>query len=393
MAMRINYKRELEEASRTMILVHKPNTLIKLILRMIVRKVKIEHAGILLYEKLRNSYIVTLTRGQVGTKIPEGLLRLDSHSPIIRCFTEPEYLGLSDKKALLSSKINSMLEKGELFVGKEELEKLLLGIKFQMKSFDAVVCVPCYDRDKLLGILLLGNKVNKKAFVSEEVDFFIALANDVAMALRNAFLFEDLQLEIERNKKIFFETTEALSAAIDAKDHYTRGHTRRVREYSMGIARQIVPERNEKLDWKFFENLDIASLLHDVGKIGVPEDILNKKGPLTDEERKKINEHSLIGAMILEPIKELEDVILAVKYHHERYDGQGYPEGLKGDQIPLMAALIAVADSYDAMTTDRPYRGAMTREQAVVEIERCSGTQFNPQIARAAIALFRRREY
>ena len=211
--MRINYKRELEEASRTMILVHKPHTLIKLILRMIVRKVKIEHAGILLYEKVRDSYIVTLTRGQVGTKIPEGLVRLDPHSPIIRCFTEAEYTALSDKKALLLSKINSMLENRELINGNEELEKLLLGIKFQMKSFDAVVCVPCYDRDKLLGILLLGEKINKKSFDIEEVDFFIALANDVAMALRNAFLFEDLQLEIERNKKIFFETTEALSAA------------------------------------------------------------------------------------------------------------------------------------------------------------------------------------
>ncbi|MFA5101250.1 MAG: HD-GYP domain-containing protein, partial [Candidatus Omnitrophota bacterium] len=226
----------------------------------------------------------------------------------------------------------------------------------------------------------------------EEIDFFIALANDVAMALRNAFLFEDLQLEIERNKRMFFETTMALAAAIDAKDHYTRGHTSRVTEYTLAIARLIASEANEKSDGKFFEDLHIASMLHDIGKIGVPEMILNKNGPLTDEERKKINEHSLIGAMILGPIKNLDDVILGVKHHHERHDGKGYPEGLSGEVIPYIARIISVADSFDAMTTDRPYRKAFTRDYAIIELERCSGTQFHPQVVRAAVTLYKRGE-
>lgn len=390
--MRVNYKKELEEAARNMILVHKPHTLIRMIMRTIVRKVHVEHAGILLYEKARNSYIVTITRGKVGSKIPPGLVRLDPHSPIIRFFTNKEHYSFLDNGALLLSKINAYLKENDGFGGREDFEKMLLATKFQMKSFDTVVSVPSYYRDDLLGVLMLGEKVNKKAFKTDEIDFFVALANDVAMALRNAFLFEDLQLEIERNKKLFLETTMALSAAIDAKDHYTRGHTTRVTEYTLAIGKKFFADKSDRPDGKFFDDLHVAGLLHDIGKIGVPEAILNKNGLLTDAERKKINEHALIGAMILDPIKDLDRVILGVKHHHERYDGNGYPEGLAAENIPLIASIITVADSYDAMTTDRPYRRALTRDQAMVELERCSGTQFHPQLVKAAVALYKRGE-
>ena len=391
--MRVNYKKELEEAARNMILVHKPHTLIRMILRTIVRKVKIEHAGTLLYEKTRNSYIVTITRGQVGAKLPAGFIRLDSDAPIIRFFRHKEaYRSFFEDGALILGRVNYLLQKKELFHNDPETEKLLIAIKFQMKSFDAVVSVPCYFQNDLLGVLMLGEKVSKKCFKDEEIDFFIALANDVAMALRNAFLFEDLQLEIERNKRLFFETTMALAAAIDAKDHYTRGHTSRVTEYSLAIAKLIAADANGRSDDKFFEELHIASMLHDIGKIGVPESILNKNGPLTEEERKKINEHSLIGATILGPIKNLDGVILGIKHHHERHDGRGYPEGLGGEVIPYIARIISVADSFDAMTTDRPYRKAFTRDYAIAELERCSGSQFHPHIVKAAVTLYKRGE-
>lgn len=375
-----------------MILVHQPDTLIRMILRTIVRKVHVEHAGILLYERVRDSYIVTITRGRLGSKIPAGLIRLDASSPMIRFFNNKEYISFVDGGGLSLNRVNALLKKRELFVGREDLEKTLLAVKFQLKSFESVLMIPSYCQGFLLGVVLLGEKRSKKAFKKEEVDFFVALANDVAMAIKNAFLFEDLQLEIERNKRLFLETTMALSAAIDAKDHYTRGHTSRVTSYSMLIARRFSDDIPERLEPKFFENLHIASLLHDIGKIGVPESILNKTGPLTDEERKKINEHSLVGAVILEPIKDLDEVIVGVKHHHERYDGTGYPDGLKSQDIPMIAAVISVADAYDAMTTDRPYRRALTKDQAVVELERNSGTQFHPGIVRAAVALYKRGE-
>ncbi|MGE5280385.1 MAG: HD-GYP domain-containing protein [Deltaproteobacteria bacterium] len=390
--MTVNYKKELERAARNMILVHKPQTLIRLILRTIIRKVRVQHAGLLLYERARDSYIVTITGGKVGAKIPAGLVRLDAQSPIIRFFANRSHASLVHPGGLLIGRINALLKDRTLWVGLEEIEKLLLAVKFQMKSFEAVAAIPCYHQDNLLGVLMLGEKKNGKVFKREEIDFFVALASDVAMALKNAFLFEDLQLEIERNRRLFFETTQALAAAIDAKDHYTRGHTARVTQYSIAIARRMMELEPGSWDPKFMERLHIAGLLHDIGKIGVPEQILNKNGPLTPEERLKINEHSLIGAMILEPIKNLDVVIQGVKYHHERFDGKGYPEGLKGEEIPMVAAIIAVADSYDAMTTDRPYRKAMTRDQAAAELERCSEGQFNPRVVKAALALYRRGE-
>jgi HD-GYP domain-containing protein (c-di-GMP phosphodiesterase class II) len=164
-----------------------------------------------------------------------------------------------------------------------------------------------------------------------------------------------------------------------------------VTEYSLAIAKLIAADANGKSDDKFFEELHIASMLHDIGKIGVPESILNKNGPLTEEERKKINEHSLIGAMILGPIKNLDEVILGVKHHHERHDGKGYPEGLEGETIPYIARIISVADSFDAMTTDRPYRKAFTRDYAILELERCSGSQFHPQLSQAPCDLVYKR--
>jgi HD-GYP domain-containing protein (c-di-GMP phosphodiesterase class II) len=142
-----------------------------------------------------------------------------------------------------------------------------------------------------------------------------------------------------------------------------------------------------EIDEKFMEDLNIAALLHDIGKIGVSEEILNKKGLLSEEERKKINEHPLIGAAIIQPIRDIQRILNGVKYHHERYDGCGYPEGLKQEQIPLIASIIAVADSYDAMTTNRPYRPALSRVQAIAEVGRCSGTQFHPLVVKALEAL------
>jgi HD-GYP domain-containing protein (c-di-GMP phosphodiesterase class II) len=257
-----------------------------------------------------------------------------------------------------------------------------------MNLFESVVCIPSYFQERLLGVLFLGRKVSGKEFHRDELDFFVALANDVAMAIRNAQLFEELQGQIERNKRLFFETTKALATTIDAKDHYTRGHTERVTHISMLLAKKLIIAGQIKADLIFMEDLNIAALLHDIGKIGVPEEILNKKGMLNDEEKMKMNEHPLVGAAILEPIEDLKMAIDGVKYHHERFDGTGYPEGLKGKSIPLISCIIAVADSYDAMTTNRPYRPALSKKEAVEEIGKCANRQFHPLVAKALVELY-----
>jgi HD-GYP domain-containing protein (c-di-GMP phosphodiesterase class II) len=380
--MAINYKRELESAAKTMILVHEPDSLIRMIVRTIVQKVKVNHAGILLHDEVKDTYVLTVSRGAIGLKIPSGFARMDADNPLIEFFRKPIGKHVFEDGAFLYEKAKRILKKNKV---SQSAKRRLRNALYQMEMFEAVACIPSYYRNELLGLLLLGNKKDGKKFAQDELDFFVALASDVAMAIRNARLFKELALELDKKQKLFLSTTTALAAAIDAKDHYTHGHTGRVTNLSLRIAKILSKKHN--LSQKFMDDLYIASLLHDIGKIGVPESILNKPGPLNEEERKKMQEHSAIGTTILQPISELEEAILAVKYHHEKYDGTGYPEGLKGEQIPLSAAIVAAADAFDAMTSDRPYRRALSKEEAIREVKQQSGKQFHPEVADALIQL------
>jgi len=377
--MAIDYKKELEKASKTMILVHDPDILIKMIMRMIVQKAKVSHCSILLHDRTKDSYILTVSRGNSGMKIPEGYTRMDQDNPMVRFFRERKNGLLFNSEVLVYDEVKKFTD----LIANSELKNLLSQTLYQMELFETIICIPSYFREDLLGILLLGKKSDESIFGHDELDFFIALSQDVAMAVRNAQLFNDLRLELEKKQSLFFHTTIAMAAAIEAKDHYTHGHTSRVTNYALEITRKL-SQKNKKIDdTKFFEDIHIASLLHDIGKIGVPESILNKEGPLDPNERKKINEHPTIGVNILQPIHELETVLLGVKYHHERFDGNGYPEGLKGEQIPLIAAIISVADSFDAMTSDRPYRKGLPKNKAIEEIQLQSGKQFDPNVVLA----------
>ena len=383
--MSINYKKELETAAKNMILVHDPDVLIKIIIRTVVNKLRVSHAVIFLYDKEKNCYISTVSRGAFGQKIPGGFVRLDKDNPLVYLFSGRNYKNFIKSDALVNSEIKEILEKNET---EPILKGILQKILYQFEIYDGVVGIPCYFQDELLAIIMLGEKQNGQPFQSSDIDFFVALASDVAMALRNAQLFKELKDELEKEHKLFIQTSIALAAAIDAKDHYTHNHILRVANLSMEIAGRLAEQNKKIFDDKFIEDLKIGSLLHDVGKIGVPEAILNKETPLTEEERKKIEEHPLIGVMILEPIQELRGSAIGVKYHHERYDGQGYPEGLRGDEIPLLAAIISVADAFDAMTTNRPYRGGLSKDHAIAEIKRLSGKQFHPRIASVLIELY-----
>ena len=382
--MAVNYKKELENAAKNMILVHEPHVLIKMIARMLVQKVKITHAGILLHQQERDTYVLTVSRGGAGVKIPAGFARMDPDNPLIRFFRERMDKQLFSQNAVIYHAAEKALKKKI----KPELKDLLKRVLYQLEIFDAAVCIPTYFQDELIGLVLLGRKKNGRKFSYDEIDFFIALASDVAMAIRNARLFQELQSELDKKYRLFIHTTIALAAAIDAKDHYTSGHTERVTTLSLAIAKKLGQQNKKLAHEKFLEHLHIASLLHDIGKIGIPEAILNKPAQLTEEEEKKMHEHPFLGATILQPIRELEDAIAGVKYHHEKFDGSGYPDGLKGNQIPLIASIISVADSFDAMVTDRPYRHGLTKQAAVEEIRRVSGKQFDARVADAFITLY-----
>ncbi|MDD5770816.1 MAG: HD domain-containing protein [Candidatus Omnitrophica bacterium] len=375
--MAIDYKRELENAARNMIFVHDPDLLIRMMARMMVSKARILHASFFLQDKTKDGYALTVSKGSLSKKVPLDLIRIDKDDVLIRFFKSHMSRSLFGREALLYSEAKSALKSPRV---KRETKQGLMHVLYQMELLDSVVCIPSYFRDELLGILLLGKKANGRNFAEEELDFFIALNSNVTMAVRNAQLFKQLGVELERKHQLFVRTTVALAAAIEAKDHYTHGHTTRVTSLSLEIAHRMNQKNKKIFDSKFLENLHIASLLHDIGKIGVPEHILNKRCELTVGERNRIKEHPMIGVNILKPIKELEASMIGVRYHHERFDGKGYPEGLKGEQIPLIASIISVADSFDAMSSDRPYRLALPKSHAVNEISNLSGRQFCPSI-------------
>jgi len=381
--MKIDYKKELETAARNMILVHEPRVLIRLIVRMLVQKVKIKHAGILLYDKNKDSYVLMVSGGHAGFRVPAGFARMDLDNPLIRFFREHRAKKIFGDGALTYDALKKKLKNNAKVSSKALLKKVL----YQMEIFQAVACIPSYFRDELMAVVLLGKKKNGHCFAGEEIDFFVALALDMAMAIRNAHLFRDLETELEKKYRLFIHTVVSLAAAIEAKDRYTRGHTERVTNLSLELAKKIGRKDKEARSSKFLEHLNIAGLLHDIGKIGIPEFILNKNGSLTAAERKKMEEHPLLGSTILQPIDEIEDAILGVKYHHEKFDGTGYPEGLKGQQIPFIAAIISVADAFDAMTTDRPYRKGLDKKEAIKEIRQASGRQFDPRVVTAFVEL------
>ena len=188
-------------------------------------------------------------------------------------------------------------------------------------------------------------------------------------------------------RKVYLDTIRALAAAIDAKDPYTKGHSERVAEMSLTIAQEL------NLSGREIENIEYSALLHDIGKIGIADVILGKSSSLTNKEFDKIKEHTVMGAKIIEPVDFLKNSYKAIYHHHEKYNGKGYPDGLKTEDIPLSARIIAVADAYDAMGSDRPYRKKFNKDKILKELKDQSGKQFDPEIVKALnLVLLRERE-
>lgn len=241
-----------------------------------------------------------------------------------------------------------------------------------------MVCVPITIKEKLIGVLQAINKKNK-LFDDYDVHLLKALGNQVAVAIENAKLYSEL-------KETFYEIVFALADTIEKRDPYTGGHTKRVMNYSIAIAKEIGLDKNE------IERLKLAAILHDIGKIGIRDSVLLKEDKLTEEEFTIIKNHTIYGAEILEHVKRLNIIMPGVKYHHEKFDGTGYPEKLKGESIPLIARIIAVADTFDAMTTDRPYRKGLSFDTAFSELKKKAGTQFDPKAVEAFIRAFEKGE-
>ncbi len=229
---------------------------------------------------------------------------------------------------------------------------------------------PLLTGHHLLGAVLIGNRRESVDFTPQDLQRLQRAARGIQPRL------ERIQL-CQAVRALFLNSVRAFVSAIEAKDPYTHGHSERVTAYALSMA--------ETHDWnpQIVETLRLAALLHDVGKIGIPEAILTKPGSLTPEEYAVIQKHPQIGVRIISKIPQLKNTLTGILTHHERFDGQGYPQGLAGKKIPLLGRLIAVADAYDAMTSERPYRRALSPDHALREIERQQGRQFDPGMVAA----------
>jgi len=230
----------------------------------------------------------------------------------------------------------------------------------------SLMCIPLVARERTIGLLAFHSYKPDTVFNEGQRKLTAMFASRIAAAIDNAMLYRDLQ-------KTFRQTIQGLAIAIEAMDKYTAGHSDRVTIYARITAEQIGERK------KHIELITQAGMLHDIGKLGCHTN-LNKPGKLTDQEYEIFKAHPVFGKDILEPITFLKAIIPGVHLHHERWDGNGYPGGLKGEAIPKMARILAVADSYDAMTSNRAYRRALQHSVAITELKRCSGTQFDPAV-------------
>jgi HD-GYP domain-containing protein (c-di-GMP phosphodiesterase class II) len=245
--------------------------------------------------------------------------------------------------------------------------------------------VPMIVRGEVTGMVLLGGKASGEEFSSEDFETIRAMVRHIGVGIHTHRLLEQLAQRADENRRLYDElraiyrdTVRAFAAAIDIKDKYTQGHSERVGRYSEIIARELGWNEEE------VEGIQIAGYLHDIGKLIVDRDIINAPYRIDAKNSSELNRHPSAGYEILAPIRHpYADIPLMAKHHHERLDGRGYPDGLTDEQIPLGAKIVSLADSFDAMTTDRPYRRRRTFEDVVQDLRESSGKQFDGQVVAA----------
>ena len=377
----IDYQQALLNASKTMIRVKDPVTLLRLITRFVDRQIGATHVAVLLYEKKRDSYVLIDSKGESGRRIPVGYIRISQDNPIVQFFKNKKNGSSFNRKEALVLNELEHIQNFQILVNKKENSAIQLDdIRRQMDLLRACICIPSFYKNDLVAILVLGDKLSGEKYFDQEISLFVTLANDVAMAVKNAELIKDLTSAYEREYHLLMETAGALVTAIEARDRYTKGHSERVSHYSLVVASEMIDRGMVPYSREFLEAAQLSGLLHDVGKIGIKDEILNKPAALDEKEYAVMKAHVKIGANILKPVTSLKGLYDGVLYHHERWDGQGYPYGLKGTEIPLIGRIVAAVDSYDTIVTNRPYSKGKSPEEAFEELLKCRGNQFDPQV-------------
>jgi putative nucleotidyltransferase with HDIG domain len=237
-----------------------------------------------------------------------------------------------------------------------------------------LICMPMKSKDKIIGIMNVVKEVTENSFSEGDIELLHILVSQAAISLQNAQLFSDLE-------QTYIDVIRSLTLILEAKSPYTRGHSEGVTRYAAAIARRL------KMNEEEIKLIKQGGIFHDIGKIGIKESILSKPSGLTKEEYDIIKEHPVIGDGILKPIGFFDKIRPMVRNHHERMDGQGYPDGLVGKDMTIFMKIMVVADSYDAMASDRPYRKRLSKRKIIEELEQNSSTQFDPEIAKIMIQI------
>ncbi|HXD29901.1 MAG TPA: HD domain-containing phosphohydrolase [Pyrinomonadaceae bacterium] len=325
---------------------------------------------------------LAIRRGAIFEHAPEeGLLRLVASRGFESEFAPA--LSLSDEavKALLGVGPES-ISPAQLLTDRPQLGELLDQFKVAATASEVQLAVPMSVRGELVGVVLLGSKATDEPFAAEECEIIFSMARHIGVGIHTHRLLQQIEQRAEENRRlyedlraIYRDTVRAFAAAIDIKDKYTQGHSERVGKYSEIIARELGWSEDE------VEGIAIAGYLHDIGKLVVERDIINAPYKIDAKASSELNRHPAAGYEILSPIHHpYTDIPLMAKYHHERLDGRGYPDGLTGDQIPLGAKIVSLADSFDAMTTDRPYKRRRSLEDVIVDFRANTGKQFSADV-------------
>ena len=341
-----NAEKMLQRLSQTATSLLDIKKITRLILSEILKTLHIEHGAVLIKNPESGGFQVIAHDGE-NNHFPSGF-RAD----------HPIVIWLSRRNQLL---LNHDLEIGPSFksMWKEEKEEL--------ERFKAELFLPLILKGDLIGIIILGNKLSSQPYTQDELLIFSTLANQTAVAIENARLYDEL-------RGSFIQTVIALANAIDIRDTYTNTHSQQIADLAAKTARALgcTPEEANEIY--------LGGLLHDIGKIGIPDTILQKETNLEEDEWQIVRTHPILGAELISPIKRLAGVSPMIENSHERYDGLGYPHGIKGEEIPLGARIISVVDSYSAMQDKRPYKEPFSREKIVDELKQNSGKMYDPHV-------------
>jgi putative nucleotidyltransferase with HDIG domain len=337
----------IHQFSQCLVTILERQELVKTISHILSSTMHIEQVDILIYNRLHKEYSAI-----AGEGLPKRIL-LQEDQALVRWLK-------TKKQPLVRRQIPDYMTDLDFSWHYEDIEQ-------ELQQLEAELCIPLILDTRLIGILSLGKKLSEEPYNQRDLELLTILASEAAIALENANLYQE-------TKDHLLNTVRALSAAVEAKDIYTKGHCERVVGYAVQIARRL------NLSQKQIEALIFGATLHDIGKIGVNEEILLKPARLTEQEYDVVKTHPLTGIKILKAVDLPPEVMDIVKYHHERYDGQGYPYGLMEDSIPLAARILSVADAYEAMTSDRPYRQALSKGEALRILQQEAGKQFDPKI-------------